>query len=80
MVLILFHQNIIKGVLKQTKLTRFVIILLVFFGVGSVNYDCDSEIYLSTGEIFQQGEKIDNMEDFYGCIDEDETWVIGCHV
>ena len=51
-----------------------------FFGVGSVTYDCDSEINLSTGEILQQGEKIDNMEDFYGCVDEDETWVIGCHV
>ncbi len=51
-----------------------------FFGVGSVTYDCDSEINLSTGEILQHGEKIDNMEDFFGCIDEDETWVIGCHV
>jgi hypothetical protein len=51
-----------------------------FFGVGSVTYDCDSEINLSTGEILQQGEKIDNMEDFYGCVDEDETWVIGCRV
>ena len=51
-----------------------------FFGVGSVTYDCDSEINLSTGEILQQGEKIDNMEDFYGCVDEDKTWVIGCRV
>jgi hypothetical protein len=26
---------------------------------------------------YQAGEKIDNMELFYGCVDEDETWVIG---
>lgn len=51
-----------------------------FFGVGSVTYDCASEINLITGEILQQGEKIDNMEDFYGCVDEDETWVIGCQI
>ena len=49
-----------------------------FFGVGSVTHECDVKINLSTGEILQQGEKIDNMEDFYGCVDEDETWVIGC--
>ena len=51
-----------------------------FFGVGSVTHECNVKINLSTGEILQQGEKIDNMEDFYGCVDEDETWVIGCHV
>lgn len=51
-----------------------------FFGVGSVTYDCLSEINSSTGEILHQGENIDNMEDFYGCVDEDETWVIGCVV
>ena len=32
---------------------------------------------LSSGEIIHQGEKIDNMSDFYGCVDEDKTWVIG---
>jgi len=48
-----------------------------FFGVGSVTHDCNSKINLSSGEIIHQGEKIDNMSDFYGCVDEDETWVIG---
>ena len=51
-----------------------------FFGVGSVTRECDVKINLSTGEIYQSGEKIDNMEDFYGCVDEDETWVIGSKV
>lgn len=48
-----------------------------FFGVGSVTHDCNSKINLSSGEIIHQGEKIDNMSDFYGCVDEDKTWVIG---
>ena len=48
-----------------------------FFGVGSVTRECDVKINMSTGEIYQAGEKIDNMELFYGCVDEDETWVIG---
>ena len=48
-----------------------------FFGVGSVTRECDVKINMSTGEIYQAGEKIDNMEFFYGCVDEDETWVIG---
>ena len=48
-----------------------------FFGVGSVTHDCNSKINLSSGEIIHQGEKIDNMSDFYGSVDEDETWVIG---
>ncbi len=48
-----------------------------FFGVGSVTHECNVKINLSTGEILQAGVKIDNMEDFYGCVDEDETWVIG---
>jgi hypothetical protein len=56
---------------------RSLIFLLVFFGVGSVTHDCNSKINLSSGEIIHQGEKIDNMSDFYGCVDEDETWVIG---
>ena len=29
------------------------------------------------GEISLNGEKIDNLEDFYGYLDEDDTWVIG---
>ena len=48
-----------------------------FFGVGSVTHDCNSKINLSSGEIIHQGEKIDNMSDFYGWVDEDDTWVIG---
>jgi hypothetical protein len=48
-----------------------------FFGVGSVTRECDVKINISTGEIYQAGEKIDNMKLFYGCVDEDETWVIG---
>jgi hypothetical protein len=48
-----------------------------FFGVGSVTRECDVKINMSTGEIYQAGEKIDNMKLFYGCVDEDETWVIG---
>ena len=48
-----------------------------FFGVGSVTHKCNVKINLSTGEIYHQGEKINNMEDFYGYIDEDETWVVG---
>lgn len=34
-------------------------------------------IGVATGEIYQGVNKIDNMEMFYGCVDEDETWVIG---
>lgn len=48
-----------------------------FFGVGSVTQDCNAKINLSSGEIIHQGEKIEDMSEFYGCVDEDETWVIG---
>ena len=50
-----------------------------FFGVGSISHKCDSEIDLNTGEILHNGEKIKNMSNFYGYIDEDETWVIGLY-
>ena len=49
-----------------------------FFGVGSVTHECDSENKFEYWRnYFRQGEKIDNMADLYGCVDEDETWVIG---
>jgi len=48
-----------------------------FFGVGSITHECDVKININTGEIYQGVNKIDNMELFYGCVDEDETWVIG---
>ena len=54
------------------------LIFVPVFGVGSVTRECDVKINLSTGEIYQAGEKIDNMEG--GCVDEDETWVIGSKV
>ena len=48
-----------------------------YFAVGSLTEHCGCEVDLNSGEISLNGEKIDNLEDFYGYLDEDDTWVIG---
>ena len=49
-----------------------------FFSVGSVTNDCsNSKIDLNSGEITLEGTLIHNVSDFYGYLDEDDTWVIG---
>ena len=48
-----------------------------YFAVSSVTYDCDCLVDLKSGEIIYNGEKVDNFSEFYGYLDEDDTYAIG---
>jgi len=48
-----------------------------FFVVSSVTYDCNCKIDKNSGAVQLDGKVIDNMYDFYGYLDEDESYAIG---
>ena len=48
-----------------------------FFVVSSVTYDCNCQIDKTTGSVRFNNEVIENMSEFFGYLDEDESYVIG---
>lgn len=48
-----------------------------YFVVSSVTYECNAKVDISSGIIHFDNEKINNFSDFYGYLDEDETYAIG---
>jgi len=48
-----------------------------YFAVSSVTYECESTVNIKSGEIIHKGEKIDNLSDFFGYLDEDDRYAIG---
>ncbi len=47
------------------------------FVVSSVTYDCQSNIELETGVIHYRNERIENLLNFFGYLDEDEYFALG---
>jgi len=48
-----------------------------YFAVASVTYTCDCKVDIKSGNVFYNDEKIDNFSDFYGYLDEDESYTVG---
>jgi hypothetical protein len=48
-----------------------------FFVVASVTYKCSCKVNIETGNINYKDEKIDNLSDFYGYLDEDQSYALG---
>jgi len=48
-----------------------------FFVVSSVTYDCAAKINVSDGSVSFAGERVSSLADFYGCVDEDDWYVLG---
>jgi hypothetical protein len=48
-----------------------------YFVVASVSYPVGCQVNIKTGAVIYDDEKFNNFSDFYGCLDEDETYAIG---
>jgi hypothetical protein len=48
-----------------------------YFVVASVTYNCNCKVDIKSGAIIYEDEKVNNFSDFYGYLDEDETYAIG---
>ena len=48
-----------------------------YFVIGSVTYDCECEVDLSSGKIYFGEEIVENFSEFYGYVDEDDTYAVG---
>lgn len=48
-----------------------------YFAIGSVTYDCGCEVDLASGKIYFGEDIIQNFPEFYGYVDEDDTYAVG---
>jgi hypothetical protein len=48
-----------------------------FFTYSSITYDCGSQIDQHTGAVHDNDEMYEDMSAFFGCVDEDEGYVVG---
>ena len=48
-----------------------------YFVVASVTYNCNCKVDIKSGAIIYEDEKVNNFSDFYGYLDEEETYAIG---
>ena len=48
-----------------------------YFVIGSVTYDCECEVDLSSGKIYFGEEIVENFSAFFGYVDEDDTYAVG---
>jgi hypothetical protein len=48
-----------------------------YFVVASVTYNCNCKVDIKSGSIIYEDKKVNNLSDFYGYLDEDETYALG---
>ena len=48
-----------------------------FFGIGSVTHDTGAKFNIKTNEVIHINEKLGNLTELYGRINEDSSWVVG---